>query len=229
MVFRKAKKVYKVRVVDKPTLKDKVDKLSKKVSRIGKTIETKHEDSGAFSLTPDNAATTGGAPYRNISQGTADFTKRIGDKITVKTFRMRSTVHLTSLTAPQALRLCVFIYKNNPDAITTALSTIIQLYLSSTTSNGTQFHQAFKDWDNNNSFKTLYDKRKIIQPCNSQATTVSKYNWDIDIKIPKAYQNVQFVDNGTTVSKNELIFLWVAENDTGLTIYSQWRQEYQDA
>lgn len=208
--------------------------LARQVAVIKKTLrqrkpEVKHFDTSATGALPDNNPTLLLAPYRNIVQGTGDFQSRIGDKISMKKFQFRSIWSLTT-TATQAVRCrtIAFIYKRNPDAITTAFSTIINLYLSSTTINTTISPMAFRDWDNQKSFVTLYDKTRMLRSTGNEVSAGSVINWDWVLRIPSSCSQIDYVNNGSSIASNELIIAFLTETDSGVSVNYQYRMQYID-
>lgn len=219
--FRGKRKYYRK---GRKTLAAKVAKLTKMV-RVAKP-EIKHYDLSG-TLIPDNNPTVAFTPYRNLVQGSGDFQNRIGDKIMAKTMRIRTTWALTAGAVGRRCRMIAFTYKYNPDAVTTSLSTIINLYLSSSTLNSSLAPLAYLDWDNKGSFHTLYDKSRTIS--NISDLTSPYHKWDFTIKIPTASRPVHFVNNGSTVSRNELFVFLIQELDTGISVDFNYRFEYTDA
>lgn len=199
-----------------------------KLTRMVKVIkpEIKHFDTYATVL-PDNNPTVALTPYRNIIQSTGDFQGRIGDKIGMKSFRIRTSWLLTAGAVGRRCRMIAFTYKYNPDAVTSTLSTIINLYLASSTLNSASAPLAFVDWDNKGSFTTLYDKSRMIN--NTSDLTSPNIKWDFTIKFPPASRTVNYVNNGSTISRNELFIFFMQELDTGISVDYNYRMEYYDA
>lgn len=221
-----AKKYFKRRRFHrkKTTLAKKVAKLSKLV-KISKP-EIKHFDLSATVGPLTNNPTIYVSPLSNIVQGSGDFQNRIGDKINVKSLRFRTCLSLAAgAVGGQRVRVLAFLFRRNPDAITTTFSTVINLYLSSTTMNTTLAPMAWIDWDNKGSFKTLMDKSVILN--NVDATIARKYK--MDFNVPLKGTKVDYVNNGSTMSKNEIYVCWISENDTGVDLQYQYRVEYTDA
>lgn len=209
----------------KMTLKKKVDKLSKIVAT--NSPEVKHLDVAAAGVTVDNNPTFFLAPYRNIIQGDSDFSQRIGDKLVAKKFNLRGTLYKTyvSNSFPTQVRVFAFIYKHNPDNITTAWSTIVNLYLTSATMNSTLATMAYGDWDNHASFKTLYDKTFVI---NHEFAGDKMKEVEFTINIPKKYQRVDYATDGSGVLRNELFIGMIQTADLGLFMDYQYRLQYTD-
>lgn len=194
-----------------------------------RTPETKHIDSTVSGVGVDNNPTFNIRPYANIGQGVGDFGERIGDKIKVRFFNLRMQFYKTASVdaTPRRIRVGAFIYKRNPDQAIFAFSTIINLYLSSTSMNSFNAPLAFRDWDNHASFHTLHDK---LYTLNHNADVDKMLPVDFTIKFPAAYQTVQFSNNGTgTVVQNELFVFAIQTGDTGLTADYQWRITYTDS
>lgn len=205
--------------------------LAKKVSKLTKIVMAQKPElkySWNYSNpTINNAPTAGIFPYRSITVGTGDLNNRIGDNISVKKFTMRGWLDLPAGSNGQIVRFIAFIYKRNPDAITTAFPTIINLYLESTTMNTVYSPLAYTDWDNHSGFATLADKRVVINPTTSDKGT--KMNFDMTLSIPKAYQEVEYSNGGVYPTSNELIIAFIGDNDDIVSYTHSYRFTYTDA
>lgn len=224
----KAKMRYKYRRFYKST--QGVTTLAKKVNRIQRIVnrdkpEKKHYEIGAIGGVMNNDPQFVLFPTRQITTGTSDFGSRIGDKITQVNYNFRGDLLFTGVSGVR-VRLIAFIYKHNPDQAISTWSTIINLYLTSSVMNGVTAPLAYKDWDNNSSFATLYDKYHILNPVDSTGTAVVRKKVDFNVKIPKAYQEVNYINGGQTPTKNELFICAISSSDSAVTCDYNSRYTY---
>lgn len=205
--------------------------LAKKVAKIQKQLvarkpETKYSWNYG-SPTINNGPTAGIFPYRSIAVGTSDLNGRIGDKIHVNSFKCKGYLKLPATYASSAFRCIAFVYKHNPDAITTSFATIINLFLESTLMNTNQAINSYLDHDNKSSFAVLYDK---FFPVNAIAPTVcdkiQPYNFTV--RLPKKYRDVEFSNGGVYPAKNELVILFMSDTDDLLLYYHNYMLTYTD-
>lgn len=205
--------------------------LVKKVNRIAKMVKSnKPELKYAWNYNNtlvDNLPTAFVAPYRTITQGTTDLGNRIGDDISVKKCKFTGWLDLPAGSNGQIFRAIAFIMKRNPDAITTSFSTIINLYLESTTMNTSQAPNAFMDWDNHGAFVTLFDKKIAVNPTTSDKGTKRVFN--MNISIPTRYQKVSYANGGIYPTDNELIIAFLGDNDNILYYTYTFKVSYTDA
>jgi len=206
--------------------------LAKKVAKLEKTVrfrapETKHVDDNANGAVIDNNPSWFISPARAISLGEADFSERIGDKVTLKHLQFRGNFYkvVSVSNVPTRVRLIAFIYKKNPDQVVSTWSTIVNLYLTSGGMNSLQAPMTFKEWDNHGSFKTLYDKTYII---NHDTAADKMVKCDFGITIPKAYSKVSFNVSSQAPTENELFVCAIQSADTGLLLDFQYRLTYID-
>lgn len=221
-VYKRSRKAYKKR----RSVKKDIAVIKKQLR--ARRPETKHVDSTVIAAGVDNNPTFNIRPYTAIGQGTGDYAERIGDQIKAKFFNCRIQFYKASTidSRPRRIRLGAFIYKKNPDNAVFSFSTIINLYLASTSMNGTNAPMAFRDWDNHSSFHTLYDKLYVL---NQNSSVEKLLAADFTIRIPTAYQAVQFVAAGTgNVCQNELIVFAIQSEDAGVAVDYQWRLSYTD-
>lgn len=209
----------------KPTLTRQVATLKKMV--IAQKPEMKYYDVASTGNLIDNNPTINITPYRNIVQGNLDFANRVGDQIRVNSLHFRSTWTLNG-GYPYRARMFAFIYKRNPDSVASSWSTIVNLYLSSTYMNTVSAVLAERDWDNRASFVTIYDKSRVFNPTDTDVNAAHKTIWDVTLKIPTKYKQVQYVDGGTSVSKNELFIGFIQESDAVLYMNYHYRFSYTD-
>jgi len=219
------KKVYRKRryTTKKPTLARQVAVI-KKTLRARKP-ELKFYGVSSLSNAVDNNPTLIISPYRSITNGDGDFGQRVGDVLRVGSFHWRSSWLLTGST-PRKVRMIAFIYKRNPDAVVSNFSTIINLYMNSATVDSEAVVSTFPDWDNRRSFVTIYDKTRVINPIVDAGSMIQ---WDTTFKIPQAYRQVQYVNDGSDISANELIIAMIQQYDTNCTVNYQYRYTYTDA
>lgn len=197
--------------------KSVVKKLVKRVAKLYKNIETKHYRIDGLGALPDNNPTLAIRPYPNITQGVTDYGSRIGDKINVKYLRFNSVWELGAGEYARTARIIVFSMKNNPDGIASAWSTIWNLYMESTYANSVNIVNGVRDWDNRKNFVTHYDvKRTLNKTADSDAS--QDFKWDFTVKIPVSCQNVQYFNNSTAVTKNELFIALLQDTDSALSI-----------
>jgi len=192
-----------------------IKKLVKKVNKLYRGIETKHYNISGLGALPDNNPTLAIRPYPSITQGLTDFGSRIGDKITVKYLRFKSTWEIGPA-AGKVGRIVAFIMKDNSDGIASAWSTVWNLYSESAYANSINVVNAGTDYDNKRNFVTLYDQKRVFNP--QQSTLNQSYVWDFNIKIPTKCQNVQYIGASTTVVKNELFIALLQDTDSGMAI-----------
>ena len=196
--------------------KSVVKTLAKKVNTLYKNIETKHYRIDGIGALPDNNPTLAIRPYPNVTQGLLDYGNRVGDKITVKYVRFKSTWELGAGFAPRVGRVIAFIMKSNPDGIAVAWSTIYNLFMESAYSNTVNIVNSNQDYDNRQNFHVLYDEKRTFNL--DEATLSKQIVWDVSMKIPQKYQTVQYFGGGTTVSRNELFIALISNVDGGLSI-----------
>lgn len=195
-------------------------KLEKKVRAIEKRLpammpEVKHYDTYG-SILPDYTGTVCLSPLRSVVQGDTDGT-RTGDKIYLRSMTLRSTWNLqTTAYGERRCRMIAFIYKKNPDTITTSYATIINLYLQSILTSS-QAPIARQDWDNHGSFKTLYDKSRLISP--PDPTQEGKLIWDVSLKIPRKYRKIAYSVGSGNITENELIWCFIQEGASAAGSY----------
>jgi hypothetical protein len=197
--------------------KSPLKKLAKKVNKLYKAVETKHYRVSGLGALPDNNPTLAIRPYPSITQGLSDYGERVGDKVNVKYLKFKSVWELGAGHGTRTGRIIVFIMKNNPDGIATAWSTIWNLYMESAYANGVNIVNGNVDHDNKANFVTLYDKKRIFNN-NGDTTLSSGFNWDVYVKIPTKNQSVQYYNNSTAISKNEIFVALVQDTDNALSI-----------
>lgn len=211
MAFRKKKSFRRKSYKRKSTLK----KLTRKVNKLYRGIETKHYNISGLGALPDNNPTLAIRPYPSITQGLTDFGSRIGDKITVKYMKFKSTWEFGSAFGKIG-RIVAFIMKDNSDGIASSWSTVWNLYSESAYANSVNIVNAGVDYDNKKNFVTLYDEKRAFNP--QQDTLAQSYIWDFTIKIPAKCQNVQYIGASTTVVRNELFIALIQDTDSGMSI-----------
>jgi len=221
------KKYYRrKKTAHKPTLVRQVAAIKKLVAI--RAPEKKYYDVASTANVVDNLPSINITPYRNITQGTGDFANRIGDQIRVTgPLRLKTTWTLAAAANATRVRMFAFIFKRNPDAVTSTWSTVVNLYLSSAYMNTTSAVMADRDHDNAGSFVTLYDQVRVLNV--HQSTVNNKILWDVNIKVPSTYSKVGYVNAGTTVSQNELFIGFLQENDGAVTVDYHYRFYYVDA
>jgi len=207
--------------------KSTIKKLAKKVNKLTRQVETKYYNISGLGALPDNNPTLGIRPYTNISQGLTDYGSRIGDKITVKYLRLNTQWELGAGVAGRSARIIVFVMKENPDSVAAAWSTIWNLYQESAYANSINVVNGVLDYDNRSGFTTLYDVKRDLNPTND--TLASTHKWNVNIKIPVRCQKVQYVNNGATISRNELFIALLQDTDTGLSVNYVSQFFYSDA
>lgn len=218
------KKFYKRKTTKKPTLKRQVAIIKKLVQAAKPELKYSWNYNN---VTIDNLPTSFVFPYRTISQGTTDLGNRIGDDIMVKKCKFTGWLDLPAGSNAQIFRFIAFIFKKNPDGVTSSFSTIINLYLESTNMNTVQAPNAFMDWDNHSSFVTLYDKKVAINPSTSDKGT--KRVFDVSLSIPAKYQHVAYANGGTTPAENELVIAFLSDNDNIVYYTYTFKVSYTDA
>jgi len=217
------RKIYRKRkATKKPTLTRQVALIKKTLT--ARKPELKHFDtvtSGAIPSTSGILYT----PFASIQQGLEDYGKRIGDLVRANMLSVRATFESPPDTEPVQLRMIVFTYKRNPDAVVTNTNTIINLYLSSTTHATAQFVRAWRDWDNQKSFVTHYDKTFVLK--SDSADNGGMLVKALNLKIPESVSQIQYVNNGSLISANELFLLFIADSSLS-TVDFQTRISYTD-
>lgn len=207
----------------KATLATKVAKLTKMVKVAKPELKYYYNQ---VSTTFNNGPTTGIFPYRSLVQGLTDST-RIGDDVRMKKFQYRSYCYLPAGGNGSVCRIVAFVFKRNPDAVTTAFSTTINLALDSAFMNTINAVNNFNDWDNHSSFAILYDKTFVINPSTSDKATVRKH--DFSITLPDKYAPVTYSQGGSNPTQNELVIAYISSNDDVIYLEGQWRIQYTDA
>lgn len=206
--------------------------LAKKVKKIEKTLRLRKPEVKYSRLYSNHSINNGPTaaifPYRSIALGTGDDDGRIGDRISVLNVNVKGYFLLFPTYQSTVVRTIAFIYKHNPDAITTSFATIINLYLDSTSMNTNQAVNSFKDVNNKDSFVTLYDKRHTINMIDP-VTTSTKRTFDFNLRIPAKYKQVEYADGGTSnPTHNELIIAQISDTDDLLGYYYQVHTNYID-
>jgi len=219
------KRVYRKRTTRKPTLARQVAVI-KKTLRLRKP-EVKHYGVASLANVVDNDPSLFFSPLRSIIQGDADYGERVGDKLRLKNFNLRTSWLCTGVD-PRRCRMIIFSYKNNPDGVISSWSTIINLYLSSAYANTQSMVTAYKDWDNNSTYHTLYDKTRLIQPQTFDVASKTEILWDVNIKLPMSCQEVHYGNNGVDITHNEFFVAFIQEYDNNLTVNYQYRLTYTD-
>lgn len=206
--------------------------LAEKVSKIQKTLAVRKPEvkySRLYSnFSINNGPTASIFPYRNTLPGTNDDSGRIGDRIRVLNCHIKGYFLLFPTYQSTVVRTIAFIYKRNPDAITTSFSTIINLYLDSTSMNTNQAINSHRDVNNKDSFVTLYDKSQTVNQIDP-VTIAPKRKFDLNLRIPKKYAQVEYADGGTSnPTCNELIIAMISDTDDLLTYYYTTQINYID-
>lgn len=215
----------KKRTTTKPTLTRQVAVIKKLVAT--RAPEKKYYDVGSTGNVIDNLPSYNITPYRNITQGLGDYANRIGDKITIaSSVNFRSTWRLNGATSLE-VRLVAFIFKRNPDSVTSTWSTIINLYLSSAYMNSELAVKANQDWDNAKSFHTVYDQTRVINPNGENTDALLK--WNVNFQIPQKYREIAYSAGGTGVNTNELFIGLISQYDTSTLVNWHYRFAYTDS
>jgi len=190
--------------------KGAVKKLTEKVNKLYRSVEQKYWEISGLGALPTNDPSLAVRPYGTITQGDGDYGERVGDVLSVSSVNFHTTWNLAAGVAGRKCRIVAFVYKHNPDAVITPTATIWNLCMDSAQANSINVVNSFKDHDNNKSFSIVYDKSFVMNASDSAVITSKSINFTV--RIPKKYQQVQYVAAGTTIirkktSKNLLIFV----------------------
>jgi len=206
--------------------KSVIKKLTEKVNRITRSIEPKYWEISGIGALPTNDPSLAVRPYGTISQGDADVGERIGDVLSVSKVHFHTTWNLAAAAAGRKCRIVAMIFKHNPDAVTTATSTIWNLCMESAQANSINVVNGFRDHDNMSGFSVIMDKAFVLNASDSAVITSKSINFTLNI--PKKYRQVHYVNNGTLISRNELLVYFVQEADTAVDINYVCRFDYTD-
>lgn len=227
MIIKGGKHTYRGR-----TLKKGVMTLNKKVDKLAKVVNAQKPETKIFrSLGAPYIYQSGSLirPLTTNTQGVTDVNNRIGDKIRLVNFNMRFYVEIPTTVAFGNVRFILFQYKHNPDAVVSTDSTIINLLMDSSTNNTTYFPQAYYDKDNRSSFRVLKDTGAVMIN-HSDTSTATARNFVINYSFKPSNAIVEFVQNGSTVSKNELMLLCISNfASSSVQIVYQYQLSYTDA
>lgn len=210
------RRTYKWKPQKIAVLPKRVKALEKKVYKIQKRVEPKY-----IALVATQAHNFNGTIFsqlNTISQGTSDTAQRIGDRINLKSIKVNYEVkENTGVGSFGAtfVRLIVFIDKE------------VNLTLGADilTNTGTGFAPiGHYQWDNSRNFMILKDKKFAL--CTSKPNYVGSFK--VNLKdIP-----VQFDGGTTTILKNDLKIMWIADTNLGTdnpTCLHSSRIEYYDS
>lgn len=206
--------------------KGTVRKLAEKVNKLYRSVEQKYHEITGIGALPTNDPSLAVRPYGTIFQGDGDISERVGDVLSCSAVNFRTTWNLAAGAPGRKCRIIAFIYKHNPDAVVTPTATIWNLCMDSAVANGINVVNSFKDHDNNKSFSVVYDKSFVLNASDSAVVTSKSINFTV--RIPKRYQQVQYVGGGPTITRNELLVFFVNEVDTGVDINYVCRFNYTD-
>jgi hypothetical protein len=220
------------RTTTRVPLRRRVARLTRQVRNFPRP-ELKHVDTFGTQLTLLNNYTPAGCifPCRNITVGDSDFAERIGDKIRLKSYTLNFNLTLLNGVAWDTVRITVLQFKHNPDAATTPTS-FVNMYYNSTTDNSAYNPLALIDWDNNGSFRRLFDRSYNIQAQVAVGSTPAAlsqgHTHRIKIKFPKVAEQVQYFGSGSAPSRNELFVLITSGSDTSTVMNFTDRLVYYD-
>lgn len=217
----------------RPTLARRVTRISR-VLRALPRPERKHMDTFGTSIALLNNFVPANCifPCRNISQGDSDFGERVGDQISLSSYTLNMNLQLDATQAYDIVTVTVLQFKSNPDGATSQTS-FVNMYYNSATDNSLYNPLALVDWDNFGSFRLLYKKSFNLTPNAAigatPATASAGQRVTVKIKFPKVGKLVQFFNNGSVPSKNELFVLLTSRSDSITTCQYTDRLVYTDA
>jgi len=217
----------------RPSLAGRVARLTRRVRAIPRP-EKKHWDTFGTDLAVRNDFIPASCifPCRNITQGDSDFGERIGDKISLSSYLLNFNFNLLATISYEIVRITVLQFKHNPDGATSQ-SSFVNMYFNSTTDNTAYNPLALVDWDNNASFRKLFDKTYnlagTVAVGSTPAVAQSGRKVSIRIRFPKVAKIVQYFNNGSVPCANELFVLVSSRADSTVTAQYTERLVYTDA
>lgn len=202
------KKVFVLAKKSKKTTAKKVQTLAKKVRQL--TPELKYSDLNVIGQTFNYTPTASYVQnvFTPLSQGDSDANNYTGDEIFVKNIKIRGVFYNTT-TNYQVMRIVLVCVKQNMEGLITTAN-IGNLVMESAYSSTANAINAPLDNDNRHGVTVLYDKKIIMNPNLSSATTSSVARvWNHTFKINKM---VQFQNGGNIPTKNGLYLFFIADN-----------------
>lgn len=222
------------------TVARKVNRVSRKVTRLMRNIEPKYSGHGDTNLravlnhiptTTSNWNTNVLMPYRDITQGPADISNRIGDKLTAKYIDLDLSFFLGPTVPSDQIRIVAFILKKNPNQTLTNFDAIAPMYISAGFDNTTILPNFHRKWDDRSSFATILDKTYVIKNIgdyyygNILANVMS---FKRRLRIPRGFQQVQYHNGGVIPSQNELFIWLISSTDVSTSFRGSYRMVYTD-
>lgn len=202
---KKSKYVYNFK--RKPKLVKKVKALATKVRRL--SPETKYADLAVtgqtFNYTPTSSYVQNVTSM--LAQGTGDANSYTGDQIFLKNIMFRCSIYNTS-TSYQLYRLVLVCVKQNMEQLIT-IANIGNLVMESVYSSSANAVNAPLDNDNRHGVTILWDKRFVLNPNLSSATTSNQaLMFSRRIKVNKM---LQFQNGGNVATKNSLFLFFISD------------------
>lgn len=205
---RGAFRAYRMKTQARTTLARKYKKLNRKVNRL--IPESKYSDvvvtGQTFNYTPTTAYVQN--LFINMTQGDSDLNQFEGDEIYVKNIRLKSMLYNTT-TSLNVVRFVLVCVKNNMEGLITNAN-IGNLVMESTYSSTLNAINAPLDHDNRHGVQVLYDRKFVLNPRLSTATTAtSAMPFDHTFKINK---KISFQGGNNLPTKNGLYFFFLSDS-----------------
>lgn len=160
-----------------------------------------------------------------LAQGTADAGNRIGDKITALRLVARFTIGSPTTQLVGKYRIIYFVFQQNPDAISTAVATVTNLFMSSTFDASVNIVNCPTDYDNKGCFLKLYDKSFVLNSNVAATNVVNSIIVNLDLK----KMPIKFLAAGTGIVENAIYCIIVSDSATDSQFNLVQRLYYYDS
>lgn len=211
-------------------INSRVTKLAKQVRR--NAPERKWAESTATASTFNYAGSLS-QPVTGIAQGVGDFGNRIGDEITLTSFRLKMIFTMSGTTYGQTNRVVVAQLKSNPDGSTISAASYINLIMHSADLSTARATIATLDKDNRGWFRILADKTFTMNYSSSPGTSaVNNYQLkylSVPVKLPQASRKISFYNGTGNITKNEIVVIVFSDTSVSQTYTYTCRMGYIDA
>lgn len=161
--------------------------------QLSKIVEYKHLLANVSMNPPNNGTVIG---VINIPQGVSD-QERIGDKITVKSIRLKYSLAIGDAT--NYVRFIIFQWKQN--TVYTSAPTVPSILASVTPTIYSQYN-----WDNRSNFQILYDRTHTLLSNRPNVFVTRRIN------IKYLAKQLQFVGGSATVGSNMIYCLAISDS-----------------
>lgn len=211
--------------------------LAAKVATLAKQVrlrkpEIKWSEATATAATFNYAGSLS-QPLTGISQGTTDFGTRVGDELTLTSFRLRMVFTMSGTTYGQTNRVVVAQLKSNPDGSTISAASYLNLIMHSADLSTARATIATLDKDNRGWFRILADKTFTMNYSSSPGTSATNNyqlkHIDIPVRLPKAARVVSYYNGTSAVTKNEIVIMVFSDTSVTQTYTYTCRMGYYDA